>query len=237
MPATKPKKKTAAKQPAKKPVKKAAPLGKKIDTIKGLITTFCNANLNEEYHKVCQVMADQLNVAKSPLKEGKENGWAAAIVAAIGFVNFLGDPRSKPHLTDKDIAEGFSVTQALLKKNTNTLIKGFDLIPYDPDFTIASLLDDNPFVWLIETESGMTIDLRQAPLDLQKQALEMGLIPYMPPTSMENEGCCDAGGCGMGGCCEGGGCSSGPCEKVDCCQLEVKETKSKGKGKPKAKKK
>jgi hypothetical protein len=40
-------------------------------------------------------------------------------------------------------------------------------------------LADNPVVWLIEV-NGWPMDIRDAPLAVQKEAFRRGLIPYVP---------------------------------------------------------
>ena len=38
---------------------------------------------------------------------------------------------------------------------------------------------DNPMVWMLEI-NGLMIDIRHAPLELQRLAYEKGLIPFIP---------------------------------------------------------
>ncbi len=48
-----------------------------------------------------------------------------------------------------------------------------------PDWTLPSRLADNPLVWMLEV-NGLMIDIRKAPVELQRLAYEQGLIPFMP---------------------------------------------------------
>jgi hypothetical protein len=70
----------------------------KFSAIAALTDAFCAQHLNEEYR---QVILRGLGVLArkrpSPLLKGKENVWAAALVHAVGHVNFLGDPAQTPH--------------------------------------------------------------------------------------------------------------------------------------------
>jgi hypothetical protein len=73
---------------------------------------------------------------------------------------------------------------------SKVLREGLDLMPFDPTFTLPSRLDDNPLVWMVELINGFIIDIRHAPRELQVQAYEAGMIPYVPAdrgdASMEN---------------------------------------------------
>jgi hypothetical protein len=41
------------------------------------------------------------------------------------------------------------------------------------------LVEASPLTWLLEVD-GMLVDIRRAPVHLQVQAFELGLIPYVP---------------------------------------------------------
>jgi hypothetical protein len=40
-------------------------------------------------------------------------------------------------------------------------------------------MQDNPFVWVFDV-NGLLMDMRVAPREIQEQAYEMGIIPYIP---------------------------------------------------------
>ena len=51
--------------------------------------------------------------------------------------------------------------------------------PMSPEWTLPSRLADNPLVWMMQVD-GLMIDIRQAPVELQRLAYEKGLIPFIP---------------------------------------------------------
>jgi len=55
----------------------------------------------------------------------------------------------------------------------------FRILQLDPKWTLPSRLGDNPRVWMASV-NGFIIDLRYAPRELQVQAFQNGLIPYIP---------------------------------------------------------
>ena len=50
---------------------------------------------------------------------------------------------------------------------------------FDPKWTLPSKLDDNPRVWMLSV-NGFIMDIRDAPRELQVEAFQKGLIPYIP---------------------------------------------------------
>jgi len=40
--------------------------------------------------------------------------------------------------------------------------------------------DDNPMVWLIQLNNGMIVDARSMSRQIQEEAFERGMIPYIP---------------------------------------------------------
>ena len=55
----------------------------------------------------------------------------------------------------------------------------FDIVILDPRWSLQSRLADNPLVWMILV-SGVIVDMRMMPRELQEQAYELGLIPFVP---------------------------------------------------------
>ena len=49
----------------------------------------------------------------------------------------------------------------------------------DPRWTLRSLIDRNPLVWMAEV-NGFLVDLRNMPREVQVIAYDKGMIPYIP---------------------------------------------------------
>jgi len=124
-------------------------------------------------------MAFDLSQSDSPIRKGKPEGWAAGIVYALGRVNFLTDPSENPHMKSKQIAEGFGISVATMQAKARIINKMLDLVPMHPSWTLPSMMDDNPLVWMLEM-NGIIIDVRQASREVQAAAYMEGLIPYIP---------------------------------------------------------
>lgn len=172
---------TAKRRTTKKPVKKAAK--KQSLTLPELkkqlsqhTDAFCKELLNKEYRDMCRVMVKGLCVEGSPALKGDVKTWAAAVVASVGMVNALDDPQFTPHYTKAQLAKKMGIPLAVLNKHTKVLVTGFDLMPYDPDFTIPSLIPMNPLI-------------------------AMASSPTLLQECCEGEGCCEMVECVEEGCC------------------------------------
>lgn len=151
--------------------------------IVALTDRFCAERLGDEYQQLCREMAINLCVPGSPVKRGKRESWASGIVYAVGWVNFLSDPSQQPHLPSEEIAEGFGVSTSTMHNKAKEIREGLELIPFHPDYTLPSRLEDNPLVWMVMV-NGFLMDVRGAPREIQESAYEQGLIPYVPGDSV-----------------------------------------------------
>lgn len=151
-----------------------------------LLNEFCDRYLNDEYKVVCRDMAFQMCQETSPVLRGKAVSWASGVMYAVGRVNFLMDPNSDPHMSAEEIAAGFGVSPATMYAKQRVVRDGLELMPLDPDFTIASRVDGNPLIWML-TVNGYLMDIRHAPREAQVVAYENGLIPYIPADREQSE--------------------------------------------------
>jgi len=151
-----------------------------------LTNAFCSSHLNEEYRELCEDLAWEAFEERLPLEKGRPAGWAGGIVHAIGYVNFLQDPSLSPHMTSAQLAEGFGISQQTMQTKSKIIRDKLDMMQFDPDWCLPSLLDDNPLVWMLEVD-GLVIDARSAPLEFQQEAYRLGLIPYIPGENSPQE--------------------------------------------------
>jgi hypothetical protein len=72
-----------------------------------------------------------------------------------------------------------------------TIEDALRLMQMDPEYTVSSLMAENPLVWMIEV-NGFVIDARMAPREIQEIAYEKGLIPFIPADAESSSGEPDA---------------------------------------------
>lgn len=164
------------------PSRTAAPkiVQPRFDEIVALIDAVCRAHLTEEYATVACELAMALGRKRpSPLLRGHCRTWACGIVYSVGSVNFLFDSAQEPHVRGHDLCALFEVSPSAGTAKSREIIRIFDIVPFDPRWTLPSRLADNPLVWMILV-NGVMVDIRTMPREVQEQAFELRLIPFVP---------------------------------------------------------
>ena len=142
----------------------------------------CHEHLDAEYADLCVKLAAKLARKRpSPLARGDRRIWAAGIVYAIGRVNFLADPSQHPHLRTDDLADRLGVKQTTMTNKGRLIMDTLSIGLMDPEYARRDMIDKNPLNWLLEI-NGFVVDARSLPEELQVQAWNRGLIPYVPGT-------------------------------------------------------
>jgi uncharacterized protein DUF6398 len=170
-----------------KPKHILVPAGRRevFEKIKFQTDAFCSKYLTEEYGDLCRLMtADLRALQPSPLDKGRVHTWAAGIVFTVGSINFLNDPTFDPYLSTDDLAALMSVSAGTLYTKRKQIEKTLDVMPFDPDYTLPSMMEENPLIWMVEV-NGFIVDIRDAPREIQMEAYEQGLIPYLPSESWD----------------------------------------------------
>lgn len=157
-----------------------------ITEIVELTDAFCQKHLNEEYRGLCEEMAGMLYALDVPIEKGKAVSWASGIVHALGWVNCLYDPTMSPHITSREISDEFGVSQGTMTAKSKMVRNGLQLVPLDPDWCISVEPEDNPMVWMVDI-GGLMMDIRHAPRQMQEQAYQLGLIPFIPADKHEQK--------------------------------------------------
>jgi hypothetical protein len=152
----------------------------RFEEITQLTDAFSQQYLNGEYVQLCRELTATLcRKRPSPLARGKATTWACGIIHALGMVNFLFDSSQTPHLTASQIWEHFGLSSSTMQAKSKQIRDLLDMYPMDPDWSIPSMIDKNPLIWMLEI-NGLLIDVRHAPRELQEAAFRQGLIPYIP---------------------------------------------------------
>lgn len=158
-----------------------------LEAIVRLTNEFCHDHLNDEYAELCRKLAEKLSrKCPSPLLSGKPPTWASGIVRTIGWVNFLDDSTTTPHMKLTAIDKAFGVGESTGQGKSKTIRTMFRIRPFDPEWTLPGRTDDNPMVWMLEV-NGFSMDVRRAPREVQEIAFEKGLIPYIPADRVDAE--------------------------------------------------
>jgi hypothetical protein len=136
--------------------------------------------LGYEYADLCRAVVGKLGRKRpSPLNRGDLRIWAAGVVYAVGQLNFLFDPSQSPHATADQLSEWLGVKKTTMASKARLIRDTLKLSHFDSQFMRRALVEASPLTWLLEVD-GVLVDFRRAPVPLQVQAFELGLIPYVP---------------------------------------------------------
>lgn len=152
----------------------------RLDAIAALIDAICGEKLTDEYAALARAAAVEMAAMPGqPLLRGKVESWACGLVRAVGYVNFLSDRDSEPHLRTAEIAPLFGVSEATAANRDRDVRDALDLVRMDPHWTLPSQSIGNPMAWML-TINGLPQDARHAPADVQTVLAEDGYIPFAP---------------------------------------------------------
>ena len=150
------------------------------ESILALTDAFCRNHLDDDYRTLAQRMAATLcRMRTSPVSSGLPRTWACGIIYALGQINFLSDPSTQPHMTMAELCTAFGVGQSTASAKARVISLVLKTHQLDPKWSLPSLLDANPLVWMAEV-NGLLVDLRDMPREVQEIAFDKGMIPYIP---------------------------------------------------------
>lgn len=150
------------------------------DQVVAVTDAVCHEHLDVEYANLCRAVVGKLGRKRpSPLTRGDLRIWAAGVVYAVGQLNFVFDPAQMPHATADQLSEWLGVKKTTMANKARLIRDAVKLSHFDAQFMRRDLVDASPLTWLLEVD-GMLVDIRRAPVHLQVQAFELGLIPYVP---------------------------------------------------------
>ncbi|WP_431858688.1 DUF6398 domain-containing protein [Azospirillum sp.] len=158
------------------------------DAITRITDAVCDRHLNTEYRDMARRMTAALcRKRPSPLAKGQPRTWACGIVWALGKVNFLSDPSTRPSMTLAELSAAFGVGESTASAKARIIDDLLELHRLTPEWTLPGMLERNPLVW-IATVDALPVDLRNMPREVQQIAYEKGLIPYVPADRPEDGG-------------------------------------------------
>jgi Domain of unknown function (DUF6398) len=150
------------------------------DEIVGITDSVCLSVLDEEYADLARrAVAKLARKRPSPLHSGRRATWAAGVVYALGQANFLSDPTVGPCASADQLSAAFGVAKSTMSSKARQVRDLLRISHFSPEFQRADVTAKNPFIWYIEV-NGLAVDARRVPLDIQVEAFQRGLIPYIP---------------------------------------------------------
>lgn len=111
-----------------------------------LTTDFSKQYLNEEYNAVIEKLVNKMARKRTvPFETGKIEIWAAAVIHALGTVNFLFDKSSQPYVPVSVICEFFNTNQSTTTQKSKKIRDMFNMTYFDDNFATNTVNQKNPF--------------------------------------------------------------------------------------------
>lgn len=113
-----------------------------VDAVAG----YCRDYLDDEYRQLCQKLIDKMSRKRNvPFLSGKIEIWAAAVVYAIGQINFLFDKDFEPYTTPDDICNHFGAKKSTVSNKARDIREMFKMRNWDNEFSTSEMRQHNPF--------------------------------------------------------------------------------------------
>lgn len=134
--------------------------------------TFCAQKLDDDYFQLCEKLIKKLGRKKDvPFQRGKLEIWAAAVVYAIGSINFLFDKSFEPYMTAEQISEYFGTKNSTVSNKAREIKDMFDMWHFSPEFSTQRMAESNPFSQMVMVD-GFIMPIDTLPDDLQQMVRE-----------------------------------------------------------------
>lgn len=124
-----------------------------------MTAAFCRQHADAEYERLCKKLIDKMARKRAvPFLSGRVEIWAAAIVYALGSINFLFDKSFLPHATPDTLCNAFQVSKRTVAQKAKLIRDMFDLGYFNPEFSTERMAKNNPLSRLHLVNGFLVID-------------------------------------------------------------------------------
>ncbi|MEO6136985.1 MAG: DUF6398 domain-containing protein [Ginsengibacter sp.] len=136
--------------------------------ILSLVGEFCSKKLDEEYFGLTQKLLAKLGRKRNiPFATGRPEVWAAAVIHALGTVNFLFDKSFEPYVSVEELNDFFKTNKSTTGSKSRLIRDLLKLDRWDDEFSTKGTQDDNPFNNLVMVD-GLIVPLDTLPDEYQE---------------------------------------------------------------------
>lgn len=155
-------------------------VSEQFNEVYSILANLCSEKLSDEYFTLCVQLAVKIARKRpSPFLSGRVKTWSAGIIHTIGTVNFLFDKTQTPHMTSRDLSLWFDLGQGTISSKSKSIREMMKIRPMDSSCCLPSEIANNPLVWMVSC-NGYIIDIRNESIEIQQDAYNAGVIPYVP---------------------------------------------------------
>ncbi len=137
-----------------------------------LVHSFCHEKLDQDYAQLCEKLISKMGRKRDvPFKHGQLNIWAAAVVHAIGSINFLFDKSFEPYASVSDINNFFGTSGSTVSQKSKKIKDMFRMGYYDSEFSTGMMNQSNPLNNMVMVD-GFIVPLDSIPEEYQQMVKE-----------------------------------------------------------------
>jgi hypothetical protein len=146
----------------------------KMEQLIGMTGGFCQQFLDEDYKQLCEKLIRKISRKRTvPFLSGRMEIWAAAVVYALGSINFLFDKSFEPYATAEDICNYFGTSKSTTSQKSKVIRDMFKMGYYDPEFSTQHMKEKSPFSNLVMI-NGLIVDKRHLAPEIQEMLKREG---------------------------------------------------------------
>lgn len=144
-------------------------ISRKAEELVNLASQFSKQFLDDEYSSLCVKMITKLSKKRQvPFLNGKIEIWAAAIIYALGQINFLFDKSFKPCVSADEICDFSGLKKSTVSQKAKSIRDMLKLNYFDAEFSTKQNQDENPMNDLVEI-NGFIVPIGSLPDDIREQ--------------------------------------------------------------------
>jgi len=133
-----------------------------------LVREFCAKKLDTEYFELSERLIQKLGRKRNPtLATGQPQVWAAAIIHALGTINFLFDKSFEPYVSTDDINTFFGTSKSTTGNKSKQIRDLLKLDRWDNEFSTKKMQDSNPYANLVMVD-GLIVPVNTLPEEYQQ---------------------------------------------------------------------
>jgi len=137
---------------------------------------YCDEHLNDEYKELAGKLIRTMEHGRPDLfLGGWAKTWAAAVIYALGQINFLFDKSFEPYIAAGDIPLYFGVSQSTVGTKAKLIRDTFDVHPWHPEFSTERMLENNPYGGKVMI-NGFVVPISMLRLELQEELRKRGIV-------------------------------------------------------------
>jgi hypothetical protein len=107
---------------------------------------FCEKYLDEDYKNLSNKLISKMSRKRVvPFMSGKIEIWAAAVIYALGSINFLFDKSFKPYASADDICDYFGTNKSTTSQKAKIIRDMFNMGYFDQEFSTSRMQENAPF--------------------------------------------------------------------------------------------